>query len=120
MLRPIPRRILKDTAVLHVQTGTDVWQAADSQNYNIKACHIQNSNETRRTTANTEVVLAAVLFCDAVYTKPKLDYIELQAASQAAGGTMRLTCQGQSYNVLTVDAVPDDLGAIHHYEMGLV
>lgn len=120
MLPPIPRRILTDTASFSVPTGFDVYQTPTYTTYEVKAVHVQNTNETKKTAENTEVVLRSVLFIDGRLSSPKLDYMSLQAAAQSAGGVMKVTIGAEAYTVLTVDAVPDDTGRLHHYELGLV
>lgn len=127
MLSPIPRRILRDTLTLSVPSGFDRYQKPLTPTvYTVQNVHIQNSNETRKTSNNTEVLLRAILFVDARYSTPKLDYWALQAAVQAAGGVMTCTVTDRRggttgpYTVLVVDGLPDDEGNLHHWELGLV
>lgn len=127
MLSPIPRRILRDTLELSVPSGFDRYQAPlDPVVYTVHNVHIQNNNETRKTASNTEVVLRAILFVDARYSTPALDYWALQEAAQAAGGVMTCTVTDKRggvsgpYTVLVVDGLPDDEDNLHHWELGLV
>lgn len=127
MLSPIPRRILRDTATFSVPSGFDRYQAPLSPTtYIVSNVHIQADNSTHKTAQNTEVTLRGVLFVDARYSAPKLDYEALQEAAQAAGGVMTVTVtdkHGSStgpYTVLVIDALPDDEDNLHHYELGLV
>lgn len=121
MLPSIPSVLLKDSAVLAVPTEMDAWQNKTSDAYTVTHVHLQSSNETRKTTDNTEVLLRSLLFVDARRSTPQLDYWTLQAAAQAAGSTMQCTVGANTYSVLTVDAVPDiPSGKIHHWELGLV
>ena len=98
---------------LNVCTGVDAWQKPTWQPYEVQNVHIQNTNETKKTTDNTEVVLRAVVFVDTVRSQPALDYQALCDQSQAAGRPMRCTAQDANGNplgdfeILTVDPVPD-------------
>lgn len=126
MLSPIPSAMLKDSAVFHVPQGMDAWQNKTYKDYPVSNVHIQGSNETRKTTSNTEVVLSAILFVDAKRSLPVYDYIAMQEEAQANGGTMTVTvtdASGRSldYTVLVVDDVPNvPADTIHHTELGLV
>lgn len=127
MLSPIPRRILRDTLTLTVPGGFDRYQAPINPTvYTVQNVHIQSNNETRKTTENTEVVLRAILFVDARYSTPALDFWALQTAAQQAGGVMTCTVTDRRgsvtgpYTVLVVDGLPDDEDNLHHWELGLV
>ena len=88
--------------------------------------HIQNTNETRKTAENTEVVLRSLLFADSRFSSPGLDYMALQDSAHKAGQYMTIYVTDKRgdrtgpYTVQTVDAVPDERGNIHHWELGLV
>lgn len=127
MLSPIPRRILRDTATFSVPGGFDRYQnPVDVTTYTVSNVHIQSDNSTHKTANNTEVTLRGVLFVDARYSTPALDFWALQAAVQAAGGVMTCTVTDRRgnvtgpYSVLVVDALPDDEANLHHWELGLV
>lgn len=127
MLSPIPRRILRDTLTLSVPTSFDRYQAPLSPTvYTVQNVHLQANNETRKTTENTEVVLRAILFVDARYSTPALDFLALQATAQQAGGVMTCTVKDRRggvtgpFTVLVVDGLPDDEDNLHHWELGLV
>lgn len=127
MLRPIPQQLLRDLVTIQVCTGVDAWQNPTWAETQVSNVHIQNTNEIKKTTNNTEVVLRSVLFIDGQRSQPVLDYETLAAQSQAAGKPMRAlvynfagTLLG-SYEVVTVDPVPDVPDTkIHHIELGLV
>ena len=127
MLGPIPSQLLRDSMTLNVCTGVDAWQKPTWQPYEVQNVHIQNTNETKKTANNTEVVLRAVIFVDTVRSTPALDYEALCQQSQAAGKPMRATVQnfqGQTlgnFEILTVDPGPDvpDI-RVHHIELGCV
>ena len=127
MLSPIPRRILRDTLALTVPGGFDRYQnPTDPTVYTVQNVHLQADNSTHKTPQNTEVTLRGVLFVDARYSTPALDYWALQAAVQAAGGVMTCTVTDRRgnttgpYSVLVVDGLPDDEANLHHWELGLV
>lgn len=127
MLSPIPRRILQSTATFSVPTGFDRYQnPLAPTTYTVKHVHLQNDNSTHRTAQNTEVTLRGVLFIDAHYSTPQLDYNALQEAAQAAGGVMTVTVtdkRGRATGPLTVqvvDVLPDDEDNVHHIELGVV
>lgn len=127
MLSPIPRRILRDTLTLSVPSGFDRYQKPLNPTvYTVQNVHIQNSNETRKTSNNTEVLLRAILFVDSRYSTPKLDYWALQTAAQQARGVMTCTVTDRRggvsgpYTVEVVDGLPDDEDNLHHWELGLV
>lgn len=127
MLRPIPSQLLRDSMTLNVCTGVDAWQKPTWQPYEVQNVHIQNTNETKKTADNTEVVLRAVIFVDTVRSTPALNYEALCQQSQAAGKPMRATVQnfqGQTlgdFEILAVDPGPDVPDTrVHHIELGCV
>lgn len=127
MLSPIPRRIMRDTLILSVPSGFDRYQnPTEPAEYTVRNVHIQADNSTRKTTENTEVTLTGIIYIDARYSIPALDYEALQAATQAAGGVMSCTVknrygsQSGPYTVLAVDGLPDDNDRLHHWELGVV
>lgn len=127
MLTPIPRRILRDTLTLSVPSGFDRYQKPlDSVTYTVNNVHLQSDNRTRKTTDNTEVTLTGVLFVDARYSTPALDFWALQKSAQEAGGVMTCTVKDRRggvtgpYTILVVDGLPDDEANLHHWELGLV
>lgn len=127
MLSPIPRRILRSTAVFSVPGGFDRYQnPLEPTVYTVHNVHLQADNSTHKTAQNTEVTLRGVLFIDARYSTPSLDYEALQEAAQAAGGVMTVTITDRRggvtgpYTVEVVDVLPDDEDNVHHVELGLV
>lgn len=127
MLSPIPRRILRDTAVFSVPTGFDRYQKPLTPTvYTVANVHLQADNSTHKTAQNTEVTLRGILFVDSRYSTPALDYNALQEATQALGGVITVTVtdkRGGSmgpFTVVVVDALPDDEDNLHHWELGLV
>lgn len=126
MLPPIPSVLLKDSVVIKVCTGVDVYQSPTWQTYAVKNVHLQNTNEVRKTADNTEVVLRSVLYIDGRRSLPALNYETLVQQSLTAGKPMRAvvtTPDGNTmnYEVLTVDPVPDvPATRTHHIELGCV
>lgn len=126
MLPSIPSALLKDSAVIKVCIGMDVYQSPTWQTYAVKNVHLQNTNEVRKTADNTEVVLRSVLYIDGRRSLPVLNYETLVKQSLAAGKPMRAvvtTPDGNTmdYEVLTVDPVPDvPATRTHHIELGCV
>lgn len=127
MLSPIPRRILRSTATFSVPSGFDRYQNPTAPTaYVVNNVHLQADNSTHKTAQNTEVTLRGVLFIDARYSQPVLDYEALQETAQAAGGVMTVTITDRRggvtgpYTVVVVDVLPDDEDNIHHIELGLV
>lgn len=127
MLRAIPQQLLRDLVTIQVCTGMDAWQNPTWEEYQVSNVHLQNTNEVKKTTNNTEVVLRSVLFVDVVRSVPSLDYAALVEQSEAAGKPLRAivtNAAGQvagDFEVLTVDLVPDvPSNRVHHIELGLV
>ena len=127
MLSPIPRRILRDTATFSVPSGFDRYQNPIAPaTFTVANVHIQADNSTHKTAQNTEVTLRGILFVDARYSMPPLDYNSLQETVQELGGVMTVTVADRHggtmgpFTVAVVDALPDDESNLHHWELGLV
>ena len=127
MLRSIPQCLLTYSLTLKVCTGMDAWQEPTWDEYQVKNVHIQDTNEVKKTTNNTEVVLRSILFIDGRRSSPVLDYDGLMKSSLENGRTMRAVVYNSSgtkmgeYEVQTLDGVADVPSTrIHHWEMGLV
>lgn len=121
MLRPIPMQILKTAATLKVPIDTDRWGEPVYQTYELKRTHLQPSNSVKKTRDNADVVLRSLLFYDCRNSLPRgLDFNALKTAADDVGGVIALDINGLEYHLETVEAIPDDRGAVHHYELGLV
>lgn len=127
MLSPIPRRILRDTAIFSVPSGFDRYQKPLAPTiYKVENVHIQADNSTHKSAQNVEVTLRGILFIDARYSTPALDYEALQEATQQIGGVITVSVTGRHgntsgpFSVAVVDALPDDEDNLHHWEIGLV
>lgn len=127
MLRPIPQQLLRDMVIIKVCTEMDSWQEPTWEEHTVKNVHIQNTNEIRKTSNNTEVLLRSILFIDTRRSQPQLDYETLLQQSLENGHSLRAVVQNAQGNqlgdfeVLTVDPVPDvPSDKIHHIELGLI
>lgn len=120
MLPPIPSRILRTTATVHVATGTDVYQNQTYTEYTVRHVHLQPTADIRKTTTNTDLQLKAVLFVDARHSTPALQWDALFEQAHAIGGDMRVTVRGVTYTVMACDALRDDTDIFHHWEIQLV
>jgi phage protein U len=119
--------MLHDSVTFKVVTGMDAYQAKTYQEYTVQHVHLQSSSDTIKGPNDTEVQLRGILFVDARRSLPQLDLDALQAASLAAGDTMRAVVSDASgkvvgdYAVLIVDSLPDvPATRVHHWELGLV
>lgn len=119
MLRPIPARILRSTAVVDVCTAIDLYQKQTYTQYIVNHVHLQPTAEIRKTTTNTDQQLKSILFVDARLSIPQLDWTTLFEYAHAIGGDMRVTVRGVTYTVMAVDALRDDTDLLHHYEIAL-
>ena len=120
MLKPIPRQILSDTMVLHIPKGIDTDYNTQYDNLVVERVHLQDDHSILKQTDNTEVQTRGILFIDAHLSSPRLDYIDIQEKAHKTGAGIRLTVRNRDYEVLTIDAVPDDYGQVHHYEVTVV
>ena len=126
-LKPIPRSLLKDSAIVKVCVEVDDWQNPTWQEYAVSNVHLQNTNEVKKTRDNTEVVLRSILFIDGSRSKPALNYDALMTQSEAAGKPLRVVVSNYAgaelgdFEVKVCDPVPDiPATRTHHIELGLV
>lgn len=120
MLRPIPLQLLKTSASLKVSQEVDRWGESTDKTITLTKTHLQASNAVKKTRDSREVVLRAILFYDVKNSLPRgVDFDALKMQADEAGECMALDIKGFTYTVETVEAVPDDRGKIHHYELGL-
>lgn len=119
MLRPIPARILRNTATVKVCTGVDFYKNPTYAEYTVRKTHIQPTNEIRKTTTNTDCTLRAILFADAHISTP-FEWWTNFTTSHENGGDMKVVVNGVEYTVFTVEELPDDTGLLHHWEIGLL
>lgn len=116
--------------ILGIPEEFDRWQSPLIENTEehpdvviVNHVHFQYVNETRQTATNDEVQLKGIVFVDAKYSTPQLDYEALQAEVQERGGVMQCfikTRRGTEIgpmNILMVDTCPDDEANVHHWEL---
>lgn len=120
MLKPIPSKILKSTALVKVCTGTDRYQKPTYTEYTVSKVHLQPTNEIRKTQDNTNVVLRSVLFVDARTSTPHLDWCDLLRQAHTNRGDLKVIVRGVEYTAMTVDELRDDTDIVHHWEVALV
>ena len=120
MLKPIPSKILRSTAIVKACTGVDRYQNPTYTNHTVKNVHLQPTNEIRKTPTNTDCTLRSILFVDARKSKPVIDWDGLFSTSHVNGGDMRVIVRDTEYTVFSVDSMRDDTDIIHHWEIGLV
>lgn len=120
MLKPIPARILRSTAVVDVCTAIDLYQKQTYTQYIVNNVHLQPTSEIRKTVNNTDQQLKSILFVDARLSTPHLEWDVLLEYAHALGGDMRVTVRGITYTVMAVDALRDDTDQLHHYEVVLI
>ena len=96
------------------------WGERTDETLALKKTHLQASNAVKKTRDSREVVLRALLFYDVKNSLPRgVDFDVLKTRADEAGENMTLDINGLTYTVETVEAIPDDRGLTHHYELGL-
>lgn len=118
MLRPIPARILRSSAVVKVCNGVDFYQNQTYDEYSIDHVHIQPTDRIVKTKDNTDHQLTSILFVDAKYSTP-IAWQSLLESAHLKGGDMRVIIHGTEYTVVSVDTLFDDTDRLHHWEVGL-
>lgn len=120
MLPPIPPQMLRSIITVGACTEIDRDRRKIVTPYTVKRVHLQPSASVRKTSANTDVVLRAMLFVDARLSRPALDWEQLLRTAQRCGGDVSILHRKETYTVATVEAIPDDEDNLHHWEIGLV
>lgn len=120
-LRPIPARILTHQAVLRVPVSVDTNRNVTYEDITLSRVCVQPTNQTRKSTENTQVLLRAMLFFDAHVSRPSgLDFDALKEQGDAAGSDLKIVYGTQTYTVERVDSCVDDTGRLHHTELELI
>lgn len=118
MLRPIPAKILRSTALVEVCTSTDAYQNQTyGESYTVKRVHLQPTERIVKTTDNTDQQLSGILFVDARLSKPALDWRALLQKAHDNAGDLRVTVRGVKYTVAACDGLRDDTDRLHHWEI---
>ena len=120
MLRPIPSKILRSTALVKVCTDTDVYQnPVYGEQYTVNHVHLQPTDRIVKTKDNTDQQLSSTLFVDERHSTPQLDWKQLLDKAHEKGGDLRVIVRNAEYTVVTVDELRDDTDRRHHWEVGL-
>ena len=120
MLRPIPAKILRSTAVVSVCSGVDMYQNQTYTTYTVARVHLQPTERIMKTVNNTDQQLSSILFVDVRHSTPALDWRGLLQTAHDNGGDMRVTVRGVTYTVAACDGLRDDTDRLHHWEIQLV
>lgn len=120
MLRPIPKRILRTTAIVKACAGTDRYENPTYESYLVRYVHLQPTDRIIKSVTNTDEQLSSILFVDCRYSKPNLNWKALFDLSHQNGGDLKVVIREVTYTVKTVDGLRDDTDNLHHWEIGLV
>ena len=120
MLRPIPSRILRSTAIVKVCTGTDMYQNPTYTTYTVQHVHLQPEERIVKTADNTDAQLTGILYVDLRHSSPALNWRALLQQAHDNGGDMRVVVRGIEYTVMTADGLRDDTDKLHHWEIGVI
>ena len=111
--------------LLSIPSAYDRWQEPTSSVTEIAHVHVQPTDKTMLSATNDEVKLSGIIFVDAKYSTPAVDFEALQQAAQAAGGVLQCSIRTRRgtvigpMNILDVEALPDDEANLHHWELGV-
>lgn len=114
-----PKHIYNASITVNVCTGVDRWQEATVESTVVNGVNFQNDHDTRLNSDSTVVTLNALVFIDSDYSKPALDYWNLQKTSEANGKPLTVTYSGDEYEVLNVDRIENPFGKLDHWELSL-
>lgn len=114
-----PKHVYSQTMAVNVCTQIDRWQAPTVDTTQVSHVNFQRVHETILSNDGTQVRTNALVFVDADYSTPALDYWELQRTSEANGQPLTVTYDGDLYEVLSVDCVINQRGALDHWELTL-
>ena len=120
MITTIPAQMLKDSVSVFVPSGVDVWGKPTQETYTQTRVHLQEVSTFQRSTADMQAEYKAMLFVDARLSRPFLDWGALQTAAETAGYQITVQVGAAVYTVKHVDSVHNDLGGLHHYEVGCI
>ena len=120
MLKPIPARILRSTALVKVCTGVDMYQnQVYGQQYTVNHVHLQPTERIVKTNTNTDQQLSSILFVDLRHSSPALNWAQLLKSAHDKGGDVRVIVRGFEYTVAMADLLRDDTDRPHHWEISL-
>lgn len=120
MLKPIPARILRSTALVQVCTGTDMYQnQVYAETYTVRRVHLQPTERIVKSVTNTDRQLRSVLFVDIRHSFPAIDWAAKLEEAHDRGGDVRVTVRGIMYTVEAADLLRDNTDRPHHWEISL-
>lgn len=100
-------------------SGVDLYQNQTYAAQAVHNVHLQPTSAIVKSNTNTDEQLVGILFVDARYSEPKMDWRELLNIAHENGGDLRITVRGQTYTALTADELRDDTDKLHHWEIGV-
>ena len=116
-MRPIPLRILNQSATHKKIASTDNWGAETTTTYNLTNVYIETSNEIVKTNENTEIKASSILFYDVVNSNCKLSGVDTLPVFVEDD---IITFSSKDYRILKIDPIYQaDTTDIHHYELYL-
>ena len=126
MLRPIPSKILRSTAMVKVCTSVDMYQNQTYTTYTVERVHLETSNKIVKTKDNTDHQLTSVLFADGKHSTP-FAWDAMLEKSHEIGGDVRVIVYDQAgrqisgeLTVILAEPLRDDTDHFHHWEIGLL
>lgn len=110
-MHPIPKRLLIHKVTAEAAISKDRWgKETSEQAHDLEHVRIEPSKKVVRGKDNVEIQLAAILFFDCHYSRPR---------DQKFADGMIFEFNGEKLRVATVEPLYDE-GRLHHYEIGLV
>jgi hypothetical protein len=120
MLRPIPSRILRSTAIVKVCTAIDMYQKqVYGKVYTVRRVHLQPTERIIKTATNTDQQLSSILFVDMRHSSPALNWRQLLQSAHDKGGDVRVIVRGVEYTMAAADLLRDDTDRPHHWEISM-
>lgn len=120
MIGTIPAQMLKDTVNIQTPETVDAWNIATSDLQTQYHVHLQSTDLFRRTANDMSATYKAVLFIDARLSFPFIDWEVLQNDAEQKGYQLQIEVNHNTYTVVSVNSVHNDIGGLHHYEVGCV
>lgn len=120
MGRKPPSHLYGHNITLRVCTGVDTFQNPTWREYAVTGVNVQESTGTVVTAANTDASRRSLMFVDALYTAPQLDWMRLKHESEDAGKRMQVVHKDEVYTVEAVDRIEDEYNILDHWEVEMV
>lgn len=110
-MKPIPKKLLIHTVILHKEVKKDKWGKGElGAGTTLKDVRMEPSSKIVRDKSGAEIQLAATLFYDCKNSSPK--NITFFADDI-------IVFNGQKHQVKTIEPLYDER-RLHHYELGLI